>query len=490
MSDLPTCYRCKAQPCVCHDHQTVYAGDVLSVLPELPADHFHCVVTSPPYFALRSYLPADDPLKPLEIGSEPTPEAFIETMVRVFREVRRCLHPSGLAFINLGDGYGGDSGKHRGTAKRVDGGPPHDEPRTSGWKGQPGQLLNMPHRVAEALRADGWLWRQTIVWAKRSPMPESVRGWRWERCRVKVGSQKAPAAPAGWRSPTNPERKTRRDKDEEYTWTDWQPCPGCPKCSKHGGYVLRKGKGRCTTAHEYLFVMSKSPVYFWDSAAFVEVGTYPVGTKGAKASVARANEGGVNSRPPEYATYTGTRNPRSVWTLSSEPTSVPHFATFGSELVRRCLQAGTSDGGCCPACGEPWAPVVERPTPPPEVRTRTTQASDPQKQRGYNSGGVQYGSGQKLQDWLDAHPTTILGYRPTCECEVESAPCRVFDPFLGIGTTLQTAKQMGRHGVGIELNGDYLAHVEATINTRPRWWKRGHQVKKQAKSLSGQLSLF
>lgn len=73
----------------------ILTGSCLDVLPTLPANHFHCCATSPPYFALRSYLPEGHPDKEREIGSEPTPEAFIATMVAVFREVRRVLRADG-----------------------------------------------------------------------------------------------------------------------------------------------------------------------------------------------------------------------------------------------------------------------------------------------------------------------------------------------------------------------------------------------------------
>ena len=83
---------------------TLLCGDCMDLLPTLPADSVQCVVTSPPYFALRSYLPAGHADKGREIGSEPTPEAFIATMVAVFSEVRRVLRPDGVCFVNLGDG--------------------------------------------------------------------------------------------------------------------------------------------------------------------------------------------------------------------------------------------------------------------------------------------------------------------------------------------------------------------------------------------------
>ena len=101
---------------------TILYGDCRDTLPTMSADSVHCCVTSPPYWCLRSYLPKGHEHKHLEIGSEPTPEAFVETMVQVFREVRRVLHPSGTCWLNLGDSYavswGNYGGKNRGNGKQ------------------------------------------------------------------------------------------------------------------------------------------------------------------------------------------------------------------------------------------------------------------------------------------------------------------------------------------------------------------------------------
>jgi hypothetical protein len=74
----------------------ILIGDCRDVLKTLPDDSVHCCVTSPPYWALRSYLPAEHPNKHLEIGSEPTLQQWVDTMVEVFREVRRVLRPDGM----------------------------------------------------------------------------------------------------------------------------------------------------------------------------------------------------------------------------------------------------------------------------------------------------------------------------------------------------------------------------------------------------------
>ena len=80
-------------------------GDCRSVLKTLPAQSVHCVVTSPPYFGLRSYLPNEHPNKELEIGLEETPEEFVQNLVEVFQEVRRVLRDDGTLWLNLGDSY-------------------------------------------------------------------------------------------------------------------------------------------------------------------------------------------------------------------------------------------------------------------------------------------------------------------------------------------------------------------------------------------------
>ena len=125
----------------------ILRGDVRDVLPTLDAESVQCVVTSPPYWGLRDYGVKG------QIGLEPTPEDYVQTLVAVFREVRRVLRDDGTVWLNLGDSF-------------------HNK-----------QLTGIPWRVAFALQADGWYLRSDIIWAKGvsfcpaysgSVMPESV----------------------------------------------------------------------------------------------------------------------------------------------------------------------------------------------------------------------------------------------------------------------------------------------------------------------------
>ena len=102
---------------------------------------------------------------------------------------------------------------------------------------------------------------------------------------------------------------------------------------------------RCTKAHEYIFLLTKSPKYFYDIDAIKEKGTIPKGTLAAKGSDNRFKKEKVNSRPPEYKEYDGMRNKRSVWRITTKPYKEAHFATYPIELPTYCIKAGCPQGG-------------------------------------------------------------------------------------------------------------------------------------------------
>jgi DNA modification methylase len=148
----------------------ILEGDCREVLATLPEQHFHCCVTSPPYFGLRNYGHAD------QIGLEPTPDDFVAAMVAVFGEVWRVLRDDGVLWLNLGDSYTGNASSG-GRGKSVD----YCERKlpdkiTPGLK--PKDLIGIPWRVAFALQAEGWYLRDAVVWHKPAPMPGSQR----DRC--------------------------------------------------------------------------------------------------------------------------------------------------------------------------------------------------------------------------------------------------------------------------------------------------------------------
>lgn len=118
----------------------LYVGDALETLRTFPSGGVHCCVTSPPYWGMRIY-----GCDAREIGNEISKELYIERLVAVFSEVKRVLHPMGTLWVNLGDVYVNKC------------------------------LAGLPWLLAQALCADGWLWRNTIVWCKPNAPPESAR---------------------------------------------------------------------------------------------------------------------------------------------------------------------------------------------------------------------------------------------------------------------------------------------------------------------------
>jgi hypothetical protein len=101
---------------------------------------------------------------------------------------------------------------------------------------------------------------------------------------------------------------------------------------------------RPTKSHEYVFLLSKSPKYFYDHEAVKEDAVLPAGTKAAKGSAERQAIKGVNARPPEYKIYDGKRNKRSVWTVNTKPFKGAHFAVMPEALVEPCVLAGSAPG--------------------------------------------------------------------------------------------------------------------------------------------------
>lgn len=158
------------KPYFADDSITLYQGDALAVLRELPAGSVDCVVTSPPYFGLRDYG------EPGQYGLEETPAAYVETMRSVFAEVRRVLASDGTLWLNLGDTYAGkaNAGASVGRTRRADRAELIPTRVNTTAEAPYKSLLMLPERVAWALVEDGWTLRNRIVWHKPSAMPESV----------------------------------------------------------------------------------------------------------------------------------------------------------------------------------------------------------------------------------------------------------------------------------------------------------------------------
>jgi DNA modification methylase len=154
-----------AQPYYEDESVTLYLGDSLTVMRNLPDSSVNCVVTSPPYFGLRDY-GVDG-----QLGAESSPAEYVENLRALFSEVRRVLADDGTLWLNLGDSYSSGSRKSYADTGKVAG--------RIGTQRAPSEmpgknLLGIPWRVAFALQDDGWILRNDIIWAKPNAMPESV----------------------------------------------------------------------------------------------------------------------------------------------------------------------------------------------------------------------------------------------------------------------------------------------------------------------------
>jgi DNA modification methylase len=219
-----------------------------------------------------------------QIGLEDTPDAFVAKLVDVFREVRRVLRDDGTLWLNLGDSYAGGGG-HSPNA--------------------PSSATSKSGKYGDALKSGG-------IKPQGAIKTKDLIGIPW---RVAFALQAD-----GW--------YLRQD----IIWHKPNPMP-------------ESVRDRCTKAHEYVFLLSKGPRYYFDADAMREPGVIPAGTRAAKGSAERAGQPGVNARPPEYKVYDGMRNRRSVWTVTTKPYSGAHFATFPPDLIEPCILAGAPVGG-------------------------------------------------------------------------------------------------------------------------------------------------
>jgi DNA modification methylase len=393
----------------------LFQGDVLARLRELPGESVQCVVTSPPYWGLRDYGVEG------QIGLEATPEEYVLKLVEVFREVRRVLRSDGTAWLNVGDTYFGSWGNYggqnrgHGSQREIVHGSAVPNPAYDGLEGyrppsaqphpvlKPKDLVGIPWRLATALQADGWWLRSDVIWAKPNPMPESV--------------------------------------------TD-----------------------RPTKSHEYIFLLAKSDRYFYDAEAIKEiaVGGTP-GNTTHKGQTAFEN-GDVRMRTKAGLTEMvafARHNKRSVWTIAVEAFPEAHFAVFPTKLVEPCILAGTSERGCCSACGAPWARVVER-----SIAFQSGSGRSGNEPQGKYAGSEQSESGDYDIRLGPVVTTSTLGWEPSCSCGAEVTPCTILDPFNGAGTTGLVALRLGRSYIGIELNPEYVAISEKRVREdAPLFWQ-------------------
>lgn len=285
---------------------TLVHGDALAVLGSMADQQVDCVVTSPPYFALRNYgvppsdwpalsyvpmagLPAVDiPAMSCPLGGEPTPQAYIGHLVLIFMQAHRVLTEDGTLWLNMGDSYSSRADASTGpTAGRARPNVMAEKVNTTSYVPRK-NLLGTPWQLAFALQAQGWILRRDVIWHKPNGMPESVND--------------RPAA-----------------------------------------------------RHEYMFLLTKSENYWFDLD--------PIRAPHAEVSLQRAQPHraapGKSARegaPYEQVANAQTlrldqmnhpkgRNPGDVWTIPTQPFPAAHFAVMAPSLAQRCVLSGCKPGG-------------------------------------------------------------------------------------------------------------------------------------------------
>lgn len=508
------------------DRWHVECCDVRAGLARLPDGCVHTIITSPPYWGLRNYqIPAGvwggDPgcqhewgrqetgsYQPVDrrrpnkriksaraqssdagqfctkcsawhgtFGNEPTLELYIAHTLDILRECYRVLRDDGTLWWNIGDAftrddkYGGQTGGNHGHYL-----PMEQRMRAKRKSGQKNlSKLMIPHRVALAASQAGWIVRQDVVWHKLSPMPESVQASRWVICQHPTG---------------------QRDEDERPIM---RPCEGCSRCIDFEGRRVRLqlGAWRPTTAHEFIFQMVKGEGYFGDAEAVKEPTSGGAHSRGKGRSpkgesVDAKNRG--RDTPKQHSQFhrdvsgeVTHRNPRSFWSLSTEPLKEKHFAAFPSFLPRRCILASTSGLGVCPVCGANYAPVIER----ERVPTRHGKRSKV-------NGIVLDPDSPYLKDAIAGNrdprrhqtETRAIGWLPTCSCRavpIPAAPAIVLDIFSGSGTTGRVAYHLGRRFIGFEIAERYAELSRERIVTP---FPTKQRAPKHKRPMDGQKSLF
>jgi len=363
----------------------------------LPDGCVDLIVTSPPYFGLRSYTDGGAHY-PGQIGSEPTPAAWLNALLDCTAEWVRVLKPDGNLFVNLGDKYNSSGGKNFLACAAC---APGQSPKW-GFRDSDGRapripaspeksLLGLPWRYAHGCMDQvGLILRAEIIWAKPNGLPESV--------------------------------------------TD-----------------------RVRRAHEQVFHFTRQPRYY---AAVDEIREPHAGTthpQNPRPSVQSGN--GTTHRTGGFDSATLNplgKLPGSVWDIPSAPLQVPervgvdHFAAFPPALVRPIV-LGWSPPGVCTACGHGRRPVSDRGYD--LLATRSAQSL------AHRNGEPL--AKTRMYDQTMAGRTTITGYACACpQPDAPTRPSLVVDPFGGTGTTALVATAYGRTGITMDLSADYcrLAH--------------------------------
>ncbi len=374
---------------------------------ELEDNTVDLVLTSPPFLALRSYLPADHPDKDKEIGSEATPAEFVDVLLRLTAEWRRLLTPHGSICIELGDTYSGSGG---GGGDYLEGGWREGQQQFAGSQDASMRESNAAHWRQKNQNAGGWPLAKSLTL-----IPEAYRFALAYGLNPHTGT----SSPAGqwrirnvirWVRP-NPPVGALGDKFRPATselvvaatgkdrWFDLDAVREPTDRTDHGG--LRHGTPRGTDERRSL--------------------------SGEIQNMTGSNPAGAP--------------PLDWWKISPKGYAGAHYAVWPSELCVKPIQA-MCPREVCRECGEPRRRIV--------TTSRPITADDSQR--------IKLANGERPHEGrLDRPPEIGWEVERTdhgfTDCGHDNyRPGLVLDPFAGTGTTLAVAHGHGREAIGIDID--------------------------------------
>ena len=405
----------------------------------LPDGSVDLIVTSPPYYSLRSYTDGGQHYDG-QIGSEPTPQQYIESLMECTRDWVRVLKPSGSIFVNLGDTYCSSQShqdNHNQSLSRKSRGEVLTNHATPAKWGVPFKsLLGVPQRYMLAVIDAGLVVRRDIIWSKLNGIPESVDD------RVRSSHEYIFHIVKERRYFTGIDEI--REPHSTSSFTRFQP--GRAQSGRRPAEIYNGHPGQTLSLEKGLHPAGRLPGSVWEFPVQPLIGPQCrlVWDGRTVCWFATWEEGERYMRLLARESWSWTGQ-------TSRPSLRPedeHYAAFPMELPRRVI-TGWSPTAICTQCGQGRRPVVSREKrggwfthiPHPRHRAAGTEGTGNEKPGSFH---------HKTSD------VTIVGY--ACDCDTPDAPTRpavILDPFGGTGTTAMVAATLGRVGVSVDYSHSY-----------------------------------